>query len=45
MADDDDDTLLELDFSDNFGFTYNTDDKECPRTYIGLKLDEGKVNG
>ena len=41
-ADDDDATILELDFSDNFGFTYYTDTKVCPHSYIGQKLDEAE---
>ena len=44
-ADDKNETILELDFSDNFGFTYYTDDKECSSTYIGLKVNEGEGNG
>jgi len=44
-ADDNDETILNLDFSDNFGFTYYTDTKVCSRLYIGQKVDEGESNG
>ena len=45
-ADDDNETtILELEFSNDFGFTYYTDNKECPRSYIGQKVDEGDDNG
>ena len=44
-ADDNDETILNLDFSDNFGFTYYTDTKVCSRLYIGRKVDEGESNG
>ena len=44
-ADDGDETIFELDFSDNFGFTYYTDTKVCPHSYIGQKVDEAEGNG
>ena len=43
--DDNDETILELDFGNNISFTYYTDDKECPSTYIRLKVDKGEGNG
>ena len=44
-VDDKDETILELDFSNDFGFTYYTDTKVCPHSYIGQKVDEGNSNG
>ena len=44
-VDDEDETILELEFSNDFGFTYYTDTKVCPHSYIGQKVDEGNSNG
>ena len=41
-AADDDGMILELQFSDDYGATYYTDDKDCLRSYIGQKVDEGE---
>ena len=39
-ADDDDEMILELEFSNDYGATYYTDTKVCPRSYIGQKVDD-----
>lgn len=33
---------IELDFSDDSGVSYYTDDKECPLSYVALKLDDNE---
>lgn len=33
---------IELDFSDDSGVSYYTDDKECPLSYVTLKLDDNE---
>ena len=41
--DEDDGKQIELEFSDDFGESYYTDDKECPLTYVAFKLDDDEV--
>ena len=43
-ADDDDEMILELEFSNDYGATYYTDTKVCSRSYIGQKMDEDEGN-
>ena len=35
---------LELEFSDNFGQSYYTNEKVCPKSYIGLKVSDDIVD-
>ena len=38
------DGTLELEFSDNFGQSYYTNEKVCPKSYIGQKLPDDIVD-
>ena len=34
---------IELEFSDNYGESYYTDDKECPLSYVARKLNDDEM--
>ena len=35
---------IELEFSDNYGESYYTDDKECPLSYVALKVSDDEMS-